>query len=39
MMKNLELESVLIAVAVVVLLFATPVIGYGIGKVLGSVLR
>jgi hypothetical protein len=39
MMKNLELEGVLVAVAIVVLLFASPVIGYGIGKVLGSVLR
>lgn len=39
MLKNLRLESVLIAVAIVVLLFATPVIGYGIGRVLGSVLR
>lgn len=39
MMKNLRPEAVLIAVAIVVLLFATPVIGYGIGKVLGSVLR
>jgi hypothetical protein len=39
MMKNLELEGVLVAVAIVVLLLASPVIGYGIGKVLGSVLR
>jgi putative Mn2+ efflux pump MntP len=39
MMKNLELEGVLIAVAIGVLLFATPIIGYGIGKILGSVLR
>ena len=39
MIKNLKLEAVFIAVAIGVLLFATPVIGYGIGKVLGSVLR
>ena len=39
MMKNLRLEAVLIAVAIVVLLCATPVIGYGIGRALGSVLR
>jgi len=39
MMKNLKLEAVFIAVAIVVLLFASPVIGYGLGKVLGTVLR
>jgi hypothetical protein len=38
-MKNLKIETVFIAVAIVVLLLATPVIGYGIGKVLGTVLR
>ena len=38
-MKNLRLETVFVAVAIVVLLVATPVIGYGIGKVLGTVLR
>ena len=39
MMKNLKLEAVFIAVAIGVLLFASPVIGYGLGKVLGTVLR
>lgn len=39
MKKNLKLETVFVAVAIVVLLLATPVIGYGLGKVLGSVLR
>ena len=39
MIKNLKLEAVFIAVAIVVLLFASPVIGYGLGKVLGTVLR
>lgn len=39
MKKNLKLETVFVAAAIVVLLLATPVIGYGLGKVLGSVLR
>ena len=37
MFKNHGMESVLIAVALLILLFASSVIGYGAGKALGSV--
>ena len=37
MFKNCRMESVLIVVALLILLFASLVIGYGVGKVLGRV--